>query len=145
VVRAIEVIRLTGKPFSEQRADWKEISARIIGLEMERDALHERINQRVDEMFRLGLVAETRELLQRGLRENRTASQALGYKQVIEHLDGVRSLEDTVEMVRLRTRQFAKRQFTWFKRQLPVQWTKVMPGEKPAEIADRLIDIHKLV
>lgn len=145
VIRALEVIRVSGKPFSEQRAEWKEIEARIVGLDMEREALHERIERRVDEMFRLGLVEETRELLGRGLRENRTASQALGYKQVIEHLDGVRSLAETVELVKLRTRQFAKRQLTWFRRQLPVQWLRVEPGESAREIADRLIDIYKLV
>jgi tRNA dimethylallyltransferase len=144
-VRALEAIRITGKPFSEQRAEWKEISQLIIGLEMDREALHERIDRRVDEMFQRGLVEETRDLLKRGLRENRTASQALGYKQVIEHLDGGRGLDETIELVKLRTRQFAKRQLTWFKRQLPVKWMNIDPRENPEQIAQRLIDVHKLV
>jgi tRNA dimethylallyltransferase len=147
VVRALEVIRTTGKPFSEQRAEWNraQSDAPIIGLEMERSALQSRIDRRVGAMFERGLAAETRALLQRGLRENRTACQALGYKQVIEHLDGARDLKETIELVKLRTRQFSKRQMTWFKRQLPVEWMKLDPGETPAQIADRLIDIHKLV
>ena len=145
VVRALEVIRITRKPFSEQRAEWKEIKARIVGLEMERRALHERIERRVDEMFARGLVEETRGLLGRGLRENRTASQALGYKQVIEHLDGVRDLNATMELVKLKTRQFAKRQLTWFRGQLPVEWIQIYPTDKAGEVAARLIDIYKLV
>jgi tRNA dimethylallyltransferase len=145
VIRALEVIRITGKPFSKQRAEWKEISELIIGLEMDRAALHNRIDRRVDEMFQTGLVEETRALVNRGLRENRTAMQALGYKQVVEHLDGGPNLKETFELVKLRTRQFAKRQLTWFKRQLPVRWIKVEPGENAAHLAERLIDIHKLV
>ncbi|HUS37438.1 MAG TPA: tRNA (adenosine(37)-N6)-dimethylallyltransferase MiaA [Verrucomicrobiae bacterium] len=140
LVRALEVIRITGKPFSEQRAEWKETKARIVGLEMDRETLHRRIDRRVDEMFKRGLVDETRELLKRGLRENRTASQALGYKQVIEHLDGAAGLDETIELVKMRTRQFAKRQLTWFKRQLPVRWMNASEN-----VVDELIDIHKLV
>jgi tRNA dimethylallyltransferase len=145
VVRALEVIRITGKPFSEQRAEWKEIKARIVGLEMERGPLHERIERRVDEMFARGLVEETRGLLKHGLRENRTASQALGYKQVIEHLDGVRGLDETIELVKLKTRQFAKRQLTWFRGQLPVEWIRVEANDSAGKLAERLIDIYKLV
>ena len=145
VVRALEVIRITGKPFSKQRGEWKEIKARIVGFEMERATLHERIERRVDEMFARGLVEETRGLLQHGLRENRTASQALGYKQVIEHLDGARDLEETIELVKAKTRQFAKRQLTWFRGQLPVEWIKVERNDTAGKLAERLIDIYKLV
>jgi tRNA dimethylallyltransferase len=145
VMRALEVIRITGKPFSEQRAEWKEISQLIVGLEMDRAALHERIDHRVDEMFKRGLVEETQALLRRGLRENRTAMQALGYKQVVEHLEGGPSVKETIELVKLRTRQFAKRQLTWFKRQLPVKWMQIDPEDRPDRIAERLIDKYKLV
>jgi tRNA dimethylallyltransferase len=145
VVRALEVIRMTGKRFSEQRAEWKEISQLIVGLEMDRAALHDRIGRRVDQMFHRGLVEETRALVSRGLRENRTAMQALGYKQVVEYLDGGPSLKETIELVKLRTRQFAKRQLTWFRRQLPVKWLKIEPGQTAEVIAQQLIDIHKLV
>ena len=145
VVRALETIRLTGKPFAESRAKWTEITAPIFGLEMARDEVNRRIDARVDEMFKRGLVAETREMLGRGLRENRTASQALGYRQAIDHLDGKLSLAETIALVKTRTRQFAKRQMTWFKRQLPVQWMQVASNDSPSKIAQRLIDEHKLV
>jgi tRNA dimethylallyltransferase len=121
VIRAVEVIRLTGKPFSAQRADWKGEGGRrkaenYFCFTRQPDDLHQRINARVDEMFRRGLVAETEQLLQRGLAENIFAMQAIGYRQVVEHLRGERPLAETVELVKSRTRQFAKRQLTWFRR-----------------------------
>lgn len=123
VIRALEVIRLTGKPFSEQRANWKPTShPNLFGLSRSSSELSTRINQRVDEMFNKGLVAETEALLKRGLDQNRTAMQAIGYKQVVEHLRGQRSLPETIDLVKIRTRQFAKRQLTWFRRQMQLQW-----------------------
>jgi tRNA dimethylallyltransferase len=91
--------------------------------------LHARINARVDEMFRRGLVAETEQLLKRGLEQNKTAMQAIGYRQVVEHLRGERPLAETVELVKSRTRQFAKRQLTWFRRQLDAEWIGLKPDE----------------
>ncbi len=82
-------------------------------------------------MFARGLVDETRELLQRGLAENQTAMQAIGYRQVVEHLRGERSLAETIEQVKIRTRQFARRQLTWFRRQLDPEWMELKPGESP--------------
>jgi tRNA dimethylallyltransferase len=67
-------------------------------------------------------VAETEHLLTLGLAQNRAAMQALGYRQIVEHLCGERSLADTIELVKVRTRQFAKRQMTWFRRQLQLSW-----------------------
>lgn len=102
--------------------------------------LRERIDSRVEEMFRRGLVEETRELLQRGLAENRTAMQAIGYRQVVEHLRGERNLAETVELVKIRTRQFAKRQITWFRRHAHYRWIELKAGETVGEILDRLVD-----
>jgi tRNA dimethylallyltransferase len=89
--------------------------------------LQRRIDARVDAMFRRGWVAETEQLLKRGLAENRIALQALGYHQIAEHLRGERSLPQTIELVKLRTRQFAKRQMTWFRRQLQLTWINLEP------------------
>src|SRR5262249_34045991 len=100
IIRALEVIRVSGRPFSEQRAQWAAPETKLIGLEMARDDLHARINQRVDAMFRAGLVEETKNLT--GLRENKTASQALGYQQVLDHLDGKLSLAETIDLIKLR-------------------------------------------
>ena len=134
VIRAMEVIRLTGKKFSEQRAEWKAEGKRlkaevIFALTRKADDLHTRINIRVDEMFSRGLVDETRELLKHGLEQNRTAMQAIGYRQVVEHLRGEYSLAETIEQVKIRTRQFAKRQLTWFRRQLDPEWIELKPDE----------------
>jgi len=135
IIRAVEVIRLTGKPFSAQRADWQtEISnpqfkVRFFGLSRAPGDLHARIDARVDAMFRAGLVEETRQLLQRGLEQNKTAMQAIGYRQVVEYLRGQRSLPDTIQLVKIRTRQFAKRQMTWFRRQLNLEWINLASEE----------------
>ncbi len=141
VVRALEVIRLTGKPFSGQRAKWgpTEPGARVVGLTMEREGLVRRINQRVDRMFRDGLMEETKGLAEAGLRENRTAAQALGYKQALECLEGRHSPAETVELVKVRTRQFAKRQGTWFQGQLACEWMEVKEEDGPEGTARRIV------
>ena len=146
VVRALEVIRLTGKPFSEQRAAWNEEKTKrqasfppIFGLRRSADDLRRRIDRRVDGMFAEGLVAETRGLLARGLEGNRTAMQALGYRQVVEHLRGETGPRQAVELVKLKTWQFARRQMTWFRNQLPVHWLDIAPDESAGRIAERII------
>ena len=126
VIRALEVIRLTGKPFSAPRAEWNaERGTRnaemVFVLTREPADLRARIEARVDAMFAAGLVDETRRLLADGLAGNRNAMQALGYRQVVEHLRGERGLAETVALVKTRTWQFARRQRTWFRRQLEVQ------------------------
>jgi tRNA dimethylallyltransferase len=100
-----------------------------------------RINLRVDEMFRRGLVAETEQLLKQGLAQNRTALQALGYRQVSEYLQGHRSLPETIELVKCRTRQYAKRQMTWFRRQLSVRWLQISTNDTPAVIAGQITQL----
>jgi tRNA dimethylallyltransferase len=108
-------------------------------LRRETKDLHERINRRVEQMFAQGLVEETRELLERGLANNPTGMQALGYRQVVEHLRGGRSLAETVELVKLRTRQFAKRQMTWFRYQIPLEWIEVFPNQTASAVAEQIV------
>jgi tRNA dimethylallyltransferase len=144
VVRAVEVIQLTGRPFSEQRAEWQSKvqsprSKVVFGLSRSGADLHARIHARVDDMFRRGLVEETRRLLPLGLEQNRTAMQAIGYRQVVEHLRGERSLPETIELVKIKTRQYAKRQLTWFRRQLDMNWIEIGPGEKPEAVATKML------
>lgn len=144
VVRALEVIRLTGRPYSEQRTGWNGEKAesgnskRIFVLERDPADLRARIEARVDAMFAGGLVAETRALLEHGLAENRTAMQALGYRQVVEHLRGERDLAETIALVKTKTWQFARRQRTWFRHQLPAQFLTVSANEPPDAVADRI-------
>jgi tRNA dimethylallyltransferase len=141
VVRAVEVIRLTGRPFSQQRAAWPErapsLVGRSFGLSRSREILVRRIDQRVDAMFKQGLIEETKALLGEGLGENRTAMQAIGYRQVVEHLQGLRSRLETIELIKVRTRQYAKRQLTWFRRQLDLEWLEI-DEEGPIETARRI-------
>lgn len=144
VVRALEVIRLTGKPFSAQRAEWNPActlpppASRFFCLARPSADLHTRINVRVDEMFAAGLVAETRQLLQHGLEQNKTAMQAIGYRQVVEHLRGERSLRETIELVKIKTRQFAKRQLTWFRKHAKAQWIELKPGVSLSELCAQI-------
>jgi tRNA dimethylallyltransferase len=141
VVRAVEVIRLTGKPFSRQRADWETRAAGdsvLLGLRRDADDLRERIDRRVDGMFADGLVAEVEALLGRGLERNRSAAQAIGYRQVSEHLRGERGLAETVALVKTRTWQFARRQMTWFRNQLRVEWMDVGRDARAVEIAESI-------
>ena len=136
VVRALEVIRLTGEKFSAQRAEWGEeakdqsLKTKVVyAFTRPAEELHQRINARVDEMFSRGLVEETRGLLKHGLAENKFAMQAIGYRQVVEHLRGDplsgTALKETIELVKVRTRQFAKRQLTWFRRHGNCQWVEL--------------------
>jgi tRNA dimethylallyltransferase len=146
VIRAVEVIRLTGKPFSAQRASWEPAprtthhAAHCFGLSRSASDLHQRIEARVEAMFERGWVAETAALLQQGLAQNRTALQALGYRQIADHLGGVRSLPDTIALVKLRTRQFAKRQMTWFRRQLPLTWISLDPQTSVEKVAQTILE-----
>jgi tRNA dimethylallyltransferase len=141
VIRALEVIRITGKPFSEQRGDWQNgtsaVSGHFIGLTRPAGELLDRICRRVNGMFASGLIGETEALLQRGLAKNPTALQALGYRQVVEHLRGERSLPETIELVKIRTRQLAKRQLTWFRRQMRLDWIS-LEGQPLAAVAGQL-------
>jgi tRNA dimethylallyltransferase len=141
VIRAVEVIRQTGRPFSEQRSNWtsRSLAPRVLTLRRATEDLHNRINERVDAMFAKGLVDETRRLLAQGLAANRTAMQALGYRQVVAHLRGECSLGETIELVKLRTRQFAKRQMTWFRGQLKLEWIDVTANETAADVARRVL------
>ena len=141
VIRAVEVIRLTGKPFSQQRANWNPVSptqnpgSPFFALSRSAADLRARIDARVEQMFQRGLVEETRQLLERGLAQNQTAMQAIGYRQVVEHLRGERSLADTIELVRIRTRQFGQRQMTWFRRQTSAEWIELIPNDSPETAA----------
>ncbi len=147
VIRAVEVIRLTGKPFSAQRADWNSCHSSPAGCHFfcfsrSPADLRARINARVDAMFGRGLVDETRELLKHGLAENKTAMQAIGYRQVVEHLRGERPLKETIELMKIRTRQLAKRQLTWFRGQKGTKWIE-LKSDDPAE--KWLLEISRVI
>jgi len=146
VIRAVEVIRLTGEKFSEQRAEWKTQNAKFktqncFCFTRPAEDLHRRINARVDEMLRRGLVMETEQLLKHGLAENKYAMQAIGYRQVVEHLRGDRMLAETIELVKIRTRQFAKRQLTWFRRHGDCEWIELKRDETTEDAVSKITEV----
>lgn len=125
IIRALEVIEITGKPFTANLPREESIrypAALQFGLVMDRDSLSERIDERVNIMFRNGLVAEVQQLMSAGLLQGRTAQRALGYSQVISHLQGELSLEAAIEETKRATRQYARRQETWFSRDARIKW-----------------------
>ncbi|AQZ65745.1 tRNA dimethylallyltransferase [[Actinomadura] parvosata subsp. kistnae] len=129
IVRALEVIELSGRPFSATMPSYDAVYPSVqIGLEVPRPELDARIELRVERMWAAGLVDEVRALLEQGLAEGRTASRALGYAQVIRFLEGEWSEEQAMaETVRL-TRRFARRQESWFRRDPRVCW---LPYDAP--------------
>lgn len=120
IVRALEIYRLTGTPKSVWDRQSQEPNARydakVIGLTMDREELNRRIDARVERMMREGLVEETERLAARGVFEkNRTAAQAIGYKEILPYLRGECTEAQAVEKLKIATRQYAKRQMTWFR------------------------------
>ena len=144
VVRAVEVLRLTGRPFSAQRAIWQPkftgAPPVVFGLTRPTETLRRRIDARIDAMFAGGLVEETRHLLARGLEQNRTAMQAIGYRQVVEHLRGERALAETLTLVKARTWAFARRQMNWLRNQMRVEWLEWRDDQSPDHVCDRLLE-----
>lgn len=118
-LRAVEVFRLSGQPLSAQQQQWDRgavrADARIIGLDYPAEVINRRINARVKAMVEAGLVDEVRALHDAGAL-GRQAREALGYKQIIEHLEGQYTLAEAIEQVKIRTRRYAKQQRTWLRR-----------------------------
>ena len=142
VIRAVEVLRLTGRPFSEQQSAWSHSSpVPFYCFIRAKEDLQARIDARVDAMFARGLVEETRRAMAEGLESNPTAMQAIGYRQVVDYLHGRLSLPETIDLVKVRTRQYAKRQLTWFRRQ-PVTWIELAGASDPAAV---VADIRRAV
>lgn len=124
IVRALEVIELTGRPFSATLPAYEGSSAAVqIGLRVDRPELDRRIEARVDRMWSSGFASEVRSI--EGLRDGRTASRALGYQQVLRYLDGDWPLEQAREETIRATRRFARRQESWFRRDPRVRWLAV--------------------
>ena len=125
IIRALEVIELSGRPFSATLPEYQSIYPVVqIGIEVPRSDLDERIAARVHRMWRLGLVREVRGLEEIGLREGRTASRALGYAQVLKFLAGDWSEQEAIDQTILATRRFVRRQESWFRRDPRVVWVR---------------------
>ncbi|MGB7161279.1 MAG: tRNA (adenosine(37)-N6)-dimethylallyltransferase MiaA, partial [Tepidisphaeraceae bacterium] len=134
LVRALEVLELTGKPISSLQNEWDAPQARHaatwIGLSWDREMLNRRINARVKAMMAAGWIEEVRALLSRYGTLSKTAAEATGYAELIAHVEGKLSLDDAAEKLKIATRQLARRQMKWFKRFPEVLW---LPGESPVD------------
>jgi tRNA dimethylallyltransferase len=138
IVRALEVIEMTGRPFTASMPSYDDAEdAAQIGLAVPRPELDQRIAVRVHRMWAAGLVDEVRRLEPYGLRDGRTASRALGYAQVLRFLSGEWSEEQAREETVRATRRFARRQESWFRRDPRVRW---IPYDAPVEQALDTID-----
>jgi tRNA dimethylallyltransferase len=123
VIRALEVYELTGRPFSSYMPKREYVQPAVqIGLEVDREALRARLAHRVHSMVEHGLLEEVSRLESRGLRQGKTASRALGYAQFLKVLDGVNDVSEAADETILATRQFARRQLTWFRADPRIAW-----------------------
>jgi tRNA dimethylallyltransferase len=141
IVRALEVIELSGGPFTATMPAFMENRPAVqIGLTLPRPELDRRITARVDRMWQAGLEAEVRALTAQGLRDGKTASRALGYQQLLRFLDGERTLEEArLETIKA-TRRFARRQESWFRRDPRVRWLDAtQPGPTLLSASLRLV------
>src|SRR5699024_10646844 len=124
VIRALEIYETTGKRMSDQLKEQNKealFDMKIIGLDMDRKILYERINHRVDLMMEEGLLEEVKSLYKQGLKDSQSMT-GIGYKEFIPYFEGDVDLDTAVETLKRNTRRFAKRQFTFFRNRLPVSW-----------------------
>jgi len=124
IVRALEVVELTGRPYSASlpTLEYADPASLQVGIDIDRPALDRRIEQRVDEMFAAGFVAEVERLLAVGLAEGRTASRAIGYSAVSAYLTGGLTLDEARERTVIATRRYARRQDSWFRKDPRITW-----------------------
>ncbi len=134
VIRALEYYQVTGEPISQQ---WKKTQekespyqAMMVGLNMPRPSLYERIEKRVDQMIAEGLIEEVEGLLKADYNKNLKPLQSLGYRHIINFLEGKWELDETVHYFKRDTRNFAKRQLTWFRADQRIHWYELDPEMK---------------
>ncbi len=136
IVRALEVFQITGKKISElqnvppqQKLNFTPL---VVGLNMERRKLYQRIEQRVERMIEEGLVEEVKKLLEMGYDKDLNSLKTVGYKEVFPLLEGGRALKETVEEIKKNSRRYAKRQLTWFCKDPKVRWIENFSGDSTA-------------
>ena len=124
IVRALEVIALTGRPFSASlpKLEYHYDNAHQVGVRIDRPTLDERIEQRVDRMFADGFVDEVDRLLSEGLADGRTAGRAIGYREVTAYLRGELGRSEAIEQTKAATRRFARRQDSWYSKDPRIHW-----------------------
>jgi tRNA dimethylallyltransferase len=146
VVRALEIVMLTGRPFAAKLPDeissWQPVLE--IGLAIKREVLVARLAERVMGMWQEGMLEEVRNLIPMGIREGKTASVAIGYAQALGQIDGILSETEAIDSTIRLTQRYARRQVSWFKRDTRIQWIdaledNVLPQARKLLIADGII------
>ncbi|GAT40525.1 tRNA delta(2)-isopentenylpyrophosphate [Listeria monocytogenes] len=139
VIRALEVMHLTGKPFSEYQVN-NVLNDRyqplFLGLDLDRALLYERINQRVNLMFEEGLVTEAKKLYEQHLVDV-PAVRGIGYKELFPYFEGKSSLEEAKELIQKNSRHFAKRQLTWFRNRMDIDWIQAGVSSTESEALNK--------
>ena len=126
IIRAIEFYKMTGIPISKHQEETKKKISRyqpcMMAIKWDMDKLYERIEKRVDQMIEAGLEEEVKNLCEKGYTKQLLSMQAIGYKEMIDCLNGCCSLDDAIEKIKLATRHYAKRQMTWFRKDERISW-----------------------
>ncbi len=139
IIRALEVFYLTGEPISEKKKEaegfWAELPCKVFGLDLERQSLYQKINERTDWMFEQGIVDEVKELL--GKKLSLTAAKIISINEVKNYLEGKINIEEARETIKKNTRNFAKRQLTWFRKDSRINWINVECKE-PEQVVDAI-------
>ncbi|MFA9463633.1 MAG: tRNA (adenosine(37)-N6)-dimethylallyltransferase MiaA [Velocimicrobium sp.] len=147
VIRALEFYYQTGEMISkhneEERKKESPYNFSYFVLNQARDVLYERINQRIDTMIEKGLIAEVEILREKGYDKSLTSMQGLGYKEILDYLDGIMTREEAIFVLKRDTRHFAKRQLTWFKREKEVCWISKDDYRNELEILNKISLILK--
>ena len=131
IIRVLEIYRATGKNKTEQerlsRINGIKYDYRVFAISRDREKLYDRINKRVDIMINQGLIEEVKNIYEK-YSEFPTAMQGLGYKEVVEHLNGNLSKEEMIDLIKKETRRYAKRQLTWFRKNKDIVWLDAEKG-----------------
>ncbi|MDU4959698.1 MAG: tRNA (adenosine(37)-N6)-dimethylallyltransferase MiaA [Sporomusaceae bacterium] len=141
IIRALEIVLLTNTPTEERRAPGLVYDSLVIGLTMPRDQLYERINRRVDSMLAQGLTEEVARLLAAGVPQDCQAMQAIGYKQMLGLAAGDCGLDEAVQAVKQATRNFAKRQMTWYRKMPYVQWLDTTDYQDHNQLMEQIYNL----
>lgn len=149
IIRALEVYRLTGKTISSLQTHFGKTELRypatMVGLKWQPEELYKRINERVERMFKAGLVEEVKGLGNSDKGLSRQAHEAIGYKEVIRHLNGQITLEAAKEEVKKGTRYLARKQMTWFRRFPDIKWIECLPAGRHGKSGDDTDRVYKAI
>jgi len=145
IIRALEIFETTGKPMSEQNKNFRDLNDKyqlsMICLNMDRAKLYERINTRVDIMIEKGLLEEVSSILNMGYDESLISLQAIGYKEIIQYFNNLCSLDEAIEKIKQGSRNYAKRQLTWFRRDNRIKWLDVDQFGNFPDLSSHIRDI----